>query len=66
MDPYNLPEDPSTAADYSLWRKDVVIWQKLTDLPKFKHGLALQYACKSDARIHEEIVSIDIEEVDCD
>ena len=63
---FNLPTDPSTAEDYSLWRKDAVIWQKLTSVPKAKQGLALQYACKSKPRVHEAVVSIASEEVECD
>ena len=63
---FDLPTDPSTAENYNLWRKDVVIWQKLTCVPKAKQGLALQYACKSNIQIHEAIVSIDTNQVEGD
>ena len=63
---FNLPTDPSTAENYNLWRKDAVIWQKLTCIPKAKQGLALQYACKSNNSIHEAILNIDAEEAEGD
>ena len=66
MATFNMPTDPSTAENYNLWRKDAVIWQKLTSVPKAKQGLALQYACKSNTRVHEAVVGINSEQVECD
>ena len=66
MDTIIMPTDPSTAPNYALWRKDIVIWQKLTNLPKEKHGLALQYACKLDLKVHERVANIDLTEVEAD
>ena len=63
---YKSPTDPSNAPDYRLWRKDALIWQKLTDVPKAKQGLSLQYACKANARIHEAVVDIESEQVECE
>ena len=63
---FNLPTDPSTAPSYPLWRKDAVIWQKLTSVAKEKQGLALQYACKSNPRVHEAVVSIEDAKVECE
>ena len=34
-------------------------------MPVNKHGLALQYVCKSDIRIHEIVTNIDSCDVDC-
>ena len=58
MSTFKLPPDPGTSPDYTLWRKDIVIWQKLTDLAAAKQGLALQFACRSNKRIHEAVVNI--------
>ena len=66
MDPSILPTDPSTATNYAIWRQEAVIWKKLTALPREKHGLALQYVCRSDVRIQEAVVNIDTTEVECD
>ena len=63
---YESPTDPSTAQDYRLWRKDALIWQKLTDVPKAKQGLCLQYACKANARIHEAVLDIESVKVECE
>ena len=71
MSGFKLPPDPSTAGSYTLWRKDVIIWKKLTDIAADKRGLALQYACRSkdstnrSNRIHEAMVNIPEEEVEC-
>ena len=62
---FKLPTDPSTAKNYALWRKDILIWQKLTDVPVAKQGLTLQYACKGDSRIQEAVVDIDSDKVEC-
>ena len=32
------PPDPSAAKDYTQWKKDIIIWDKLTDLPKAKRA----------------------------
>ena len=61
----SLPSDPATTDNYSLWKKDVLIWQKLTNLPKSKQGLALQYSCKINPRVHEVVVNIDPAKVEC-
>ena len=66
MSAFKLPPDPAAATSYALWRKDVVIWQKLTDTAKAKQGLALQYACRSSARIHKAVVSIPEGDVECE
>ena len=66
MAAFNLPTDPSNTKNYSLWRKDAVIWQKLTSVPRAKQGLALQYACKANARVHEAVVGISSDDVECD
>ena len=62
---FKLPTDPSTAKNYSLWRKDALIWQKLTDVPIAKQGLTLQYACRGDDRIQEAVLAIETEKVEC-
>ena len=41
-----------------------MIWTKLTDLPSNKHGLALQYVCKSDVTVHEIIANINSCEIE--
>ena len=66
MDSVILPTDPSTAQDYRIWRKDVTVWQKLSDMPKDKQGLALQYVCQSDTRLHECVLNTDPEKVESD
>ena len=43
-----------------------MIWQKLTDVAKGKQGLALQYACKANTRVHEAVVGIESDKVECD
>ena len=59
-----LPIDPSTTNNYSLWRKEVLVWQKLTNVPPEKQGLTLQYACKGNKKIQEAVLSIDNEKVE--
>ena len=66
MASYRLPPDPSKASSYELWRKDAVIWQKLTGLAKPKQGLALQYSCTGNDRIHEAVTNIEPEKVECE
>ena len=61
---FELPIDPSTVKNYNLWRKDVLIWQKLTDVPLSKQGLSLQYACKGNIKIQEAVLAIDSEKVE--
>ena len=65
MSGFKLPSDPSLSKDYSLWRKDAIIWQKLTSVEAEKQGLALQYACQSDPRVHEAVVDVESEKVEC-
>ena len=57
-----LPPEPSD--NYSLWRKDIEVWKKLTDTPKAKMGVALQFACRNKERLHEAVLNIPDEEVD--
>ena len=66
MDSIILPTDPSTGQDYRIWRKDVSIWQKLTEMPKNKQGLALQYVTQFDTRLHEVVMNIDPVKVESD
>ena len=61
----SLPSDPASTENYSLWKKDAIIWSKLTDLSKSKQGLALQYSCKINPRVHEAVVNINPAEVEC-
>ena len=63
---YKIPPDPSSAENYDIWCKDIKIWAKLTDVPKAKQGLALQFACKNDKRIHETVVNLPSASVECD
>ena len=60
-----FPQDPSTATNYELWRKDVIIWKKLTNIEENKQGLALQYVCRGSERIHEAVTNIPTEKVEC-
>ena len=62
MSSMKLPPEPT--GDYVLWKKDVELWQKLTDTPKAKMGIALQYVCRNNSKLHEAIVNIDSEKVD--
>ena len=62
--PFKIPPDPSLAKSYELWRKDVMVWQKITDIAKEKQGLVLQYACRGSRRIHEAIMNIEDAEVE--
>ena len=59
-----LPPEPSE--NYNLWRKDIDLWKKLTDTPKEKMGVALQYACRHNMRIHEAVLNIPAASVDCE
>ena len=59
------PPDPSAASSYKLWRKDVLIWKKLTDLAADKKGLTLQYACRTNERMHKVVVDIPEDQVEC-
>lgn len=58
-----LPPEPSSSDNYKLWRKDIELWKQLTETPKAKMGIALQYACRNNKRIHEAILNIDEAEV---
>ena len=62
----NLPPEPSSSHNYRLWRKEIEIWKKLTDLPKVKMGAALQYACRTNKNINRAVLEIPEEDVDCD
>ena len=62
MTSMDLPPEPSY--NYHLWRKDVDIWRKLTDIPKVKMGFALQYVCRTNERLHEAVLNIAESEVD--
>ena len=62
---FKLPPDPSLAKSYDLWRKDALIWKKLTDTAEAKQGLALQYACRGTQRVHEAVVNIETAKVEC-
>ena len=68
MSSFKLPPDPSTATitSYELWKKDANVWKQLTDVPIAKQGLALQYACRGNERIHEAVMAIDEDKVKCD
>ena len=58
-----LPPDPSSSNNYELWRKDIELWQQLTDTPAAKQGVALQYACRNNPKLHEAVHNIDPEVV---
>ena len=62
----DLPPDPSSSENYELWRKDIQVWAKLTDTLKIKQGRALQYACRSNSKLHEAVLNIDDKVVDSD
>ena len=66
MSSLNLPPEPSLSHNYRLWRKEIEIWKKLTDLPKVKMGAALQYACRTNKNINRAVLEIPEEDVDCD
>ena len=65
MDSLILPPEPTEDMDYDIWRKDVLIWSKLTNTPKIKRGRALQYTCRNYKKIHEIVLDIDDRVVDC-
>ena len=65
MSSNKYPEDPSTASNYKLWRKDVLIWKKLSSIEANKQGLALQYVCKGNEEVHEAVTNIPDEQVEC-
>ena len=65
MASFKLPPDPSEAKSYDLWKKDAEVWKLLTDVAEEKQGLALQYACRSDTRIHEAVMAVEPEKVKC-
>ena len=60
-----LPPETSKDQDYNLWKKDVDIWAKLTDTPEAKRGRALQFACRSNKKLHEAVLKVEDEKVDC-
>ena len=65
MDSLTLPPAPSEDMDYYLWRKDIAVWTKLTETPKAKRGRALQYICRKDERLHNLVMNINDDKVDC-
>ena len=65
MASFKLPPDPASATSYELWKKDAEVWQQLTDVAEEKQGLALQYACRGDKRIHEAVMAVDPVQVKC-
>ena len=66
MTSLSLPPVPSSTTEYSLWRKDVAIWAKITDITKIKQGRALQYVCRGNEKLHEHVLNIDDNLVDCE
>ena len=65
MDSLKLPPEPTLDINYTLWRKDITVWTKLTDTVKVKRGRALQYACRNNKRLHEAVLDIEDNLVDC-
>ena len=61
-----LPPEPTQDINYSLWRKDVIVWTKLTDTARANRGRALQYACRNNKRLHEAVLDIEDNQVDCE
>ena len=57
-----LPPEPTD--NYQLWRKDVAVWAKLTDTAVEKRGLALQYACRHNKKLHEAVLNIEEAQVE--
>ena len=66
MSSLKLPPEPTENINYTLWRKDVVVWTKLTDTVKANRGRALQFACRNKKRLHEDVLDIDDAQVDCE
>ena len=66
MDSLILPPAPSEDMDYNLWKKDIIVWSKLTETPKSKRGRALQYTCQKDERLHGLVMNISEDNIDCD
>ena len=62
----SLHPEPPSSEDYLLWRKDIHVWKKITTTPKAKMGLALQYACRVNKKIHEAVLNITEAEVECE
>ena len=65
MDSLKLPPEPSQDVDFSLWKKDVILWSKLTDTKIKKRGRALQYSCRNHERLREIVLNIDDKLIDC-
>lgn len=61
-----LPPEPSSSDNYQLWRKDIEVWAKLTETLPAKRGLALQFACRSNKKLHEAVLEIPSAEVECE
>lgn len=66
MSSLKLPPDPSAASNYVQWKKDIIHWSKLTDLPKNRQGIALQFATQKDPQVHEALNRLDSEIVEKD
>ena len=60
-----LPPEPSSCDSYDLWRQDIEVWAELTETPVAKRGLALQYACRTNKRLHKAVLKIPSEQVKC-
>ena len=61
-----FPPEPSTSYNYTSWKKEINIWKKLTDTPKEKRGLALQFVCRTNKKLSDAVLEIDEELVDCE
>ena len=61
-----LPVEPSKSDSYDLWRQDIEVWAELTETPVAKRGLALQYACRTNKRLHKAVLKIPSTQVKCD
>ena len=66
MNNLKLPPDPSNASSYQQWKKDILLWAKLTDVPKNRQGVALQFATQKDPQVHETLCNLDSAQVETD
>lgn len=66
MSTLKLPPDPSAATNYIQWRNDCRLWAKLTDVPKVKQGLSLQFATQKDPNVHEIVCALDSTKVEAE
>ena len=60
-----LPPEPSSSDSYELWPQDIEVWAELTETPVAKRGLALQYACRTNKRLHKAVLKIPSAQVKC-